>query len=185
MAWAPASRLPHRPPPLWLALRQDMGVDGMGNPIVTADHTCTNCHAPANAMGVAQVPAGDLDLTDGDRDQITGHKNAYTELVVGGNEQILDANGMLQFVTIMVDSGEVDPVTGLPILVPQQVPEGRRVTPLSARGSTRFITRFAIGGGTVDHRPFLTAGELRLISEWIDIGAQYFNNQFDPAVQLN
>jgi hypothetical protein len=26
---------------------------------------------------------------------------------------------------------------------------------------------------------------LRLISEWVDIGAQYFNNPFDPAVPLD
>jgi hypothetical protein len=24
-----------------------------------------------------------------------------------------------------------------------------------------------------------------LLSEWLDIGAQYFNNPFDPAVPLN
>ncbi len=111
--------------------------------------------------------------------------NAYTELVTGGNSQTLDANGVLQFVTIMVDSGDVDPVTGAPILVPQQVPESARVAPLSARGSTLFFNRFANGGGSVDHRGFLTPGELRLIAEWIDIGAQYFNNQFDPDVPKN
>jgi hypothetical protein len=29
-----------------------------------------------------------------------------------------------------------------------------------------------------DHTGFLTAAELRLISEWIDIGAQYYNDPF-------
>jgi hypothetical protein len=170
--------------PLWQRLRQETMDDGMGNTIVVSDHTCTNCHAPTNTLGATQVPAGDLDLTDGDRDPTTQHKAAYTELVTGGNQQVLDANGVLQFVTIMVPSGEVDAM-GNPILVPQQVPEGRRITPLSARGSTRFITRFANGSGTVNHVGFLTSGEMRLISEWIDIGAQYYNNQFDPGVPLD
>lgn len=150
--------------------------------------TCTNCHAPVDLMGNPQVPAGQLDLSGGgtpaDRDPTTQHVNAYTELVTGGTQQVLDANGQLQFVTIMVDSGQVDAM-GNPILVPQQVPEPARIAPLSARGSTRFFDRFANGGGTVDHRGFLTPGELRLISEWVDIGAQYYNNPFESGVPLN
>jgi hypothetical protein len=171
--------------PLWSTLRQDMADDGMGTMVVVADHTCTSCHAEVDPLGAAQVPAGQLDLADGDRDAATQHKNAYTELVSGGDQQVLDANGTVQFVTILVPNGEVDPVTGDPILVPQQVPEGRRITPLSARGSTLFFSRFAIGSGDADHAGILTPGELRLISEWVDIGAQYFNNQFDPAVPLD
>jgi hypothetical protein len=52
----------------------------------------------------------------------------------------------------------------------------------NARGSTRFFGKFAAGGS---HAGRLTPAELRLISEWVDIGAQYFNNPFDPAVPLN
>jgi len=149
-----------------------------------ADHTCTSCHAEVNAMGNAQLPAGQLDLADGPRDATTQHKNAYTELVAGGNQQVLDMNGTLQFVTIQVDTGQVDNM-GNPIFIDVQVPEGRRITPLSARGSTLFFSRFAPGSGDADHGGILTPGELRLISEWVDIGAQYYNNQFDPGVPLN
>jgi hypothetical protein len=175
--------------PLWSTLRQDSMDDGMGGTIVVADHTCTNCHAPANAMGNPQIPAGQLDLSGGgtpaDRDPTTQHVNAYTELVTGGNQQDLDpVTGALVFVTIMVDSGQVDAM-GNPILIPQQVPEPSRIAPLSARGSTLFFSRFAPGSGDADHSGILTPGELRLISEWVDIGAQYFNNQFDPGVPLN
>lgn len=38
---------------------------------------------------------------------------------------------------------------------------------------------------TVVHTGFLNASELKLISEWLDIGAQYFNNPIDPSVQTN
>ena len=37
----------------------------------------------------------------------------------------------------------------------------------------------------VDHSTFMSADELRLISEWLDIGAQYFNDPFDPDVPMN
>ena len=47
-----------------------------------------------------------------------------------------------------------------------------------------FLNRFAPGSGS-DHSGWLSPSELRLLSEWLDIGAQYFNNPFDPAVPLN
>jgi len=37
-------------------------------------------------------------------------------------------------------------------------------------------------GQTVDHTGFLTTAELRLITEWIDIGAQYYNDPFVAPV---
>jgi hypothetical protein len=36
--------------------------------------------------------------------------------------------------------------------------------------------------GTVNHAGFMTAAELRLLSEWVDIGAQYYNNPFDAPL---
>ncbi|MFT6367714.1 MAG: hypothetical protein ACJARI_003173 [Bacteroidia bacterium] len=32
---------------------------------------------------------------------------------------------------------------------------------------------------TINHIGMLSASELRLVSEWLDIGAQYYNNPFD------
>jgi hypothetical protein len=91
----------------------------------------------------------------------------------------------------------VDPVTGDPIIEQQPVIASRPLIPGNARAS-RFFACFAgsntcatgdpaTAGGTVDHSAdgFLTPSELRLISEWVDIGAQYFNNPFDPAVPLD
>ncbi|HEV7714425.1 MAG TPA: hypothetical protein VGO53_02450 [Steroidobacteraceae bacterium] len=56
----------------------------------------------------------------------------------------------------------------------------------SARGgrSAAFLARFATGSGST-HADYLSPAELRLLSEWLDIGAQYFNNPFDPAVPVN
>ena len=39
--------------------------------------------------------------------------------------------------------------------------------------------------GAVDHSGFMTDAELRLLAEWLDIGAQYYNNPFDPNVPTN
>jgi hypothetical protein len=46
------------------------------------------------------------------------------------------------------------------------------------------MQRFAPGSGST-HAGYLTPAELRLVSEWLDIGAQYFNNPWDPAVPVN
>lgn len=76
--------------------------------------------------------------------------------------------------------GPIDPNTGLPTQVGVTVAPS--ATAGNARGSTRFFSRFAAGGS---HEGFLTPAELRLLSEWLDIGAQYFNNPFDPAAPVN
>jgi hypothetical protein len=34
----------------------------------------------------------------------------------------------------------------------------------------------------MDHTGYLTAAELRLIAEWLDIGAQYYNDPFVAPV---
>lgn len=43
----------------------------------------------------------------------------------------------------------------------------------------------ALVAGTVDHTNMLTGAELKLISEWLDLGAQNFNDPFDPAAPQN
>jgi hypothetical protein len=43
-----------------------------------------------------------------------------------------------------------------------------------------FLSKFdgTDHGATVDHTGYLTIGEMRLISEWLDIGAQFYNDPF-------
>ena len=56
---------------------------------VLADNTCTRCHANRDAARRLQVPAGQLDLTDGaSTDEATQFK-AYRELLATDNEQEL------------------------------------------------------------------------------------------------
>jgi len=77
-------------------------------------------------------------------------------------------------------AGPPDPVTGLPTLVPVPVPPSMSAG--SANGSTGFFfdpdgstSRFDPGGM---HAGYLSAAELRLIAEWLDIGGQYYNDPF-------
>jgi hypothetical protein len=152
--------------PLWSVPRMTLPID----------NTCTFCHSPVDpANNQARVPAGQLDLSDGDSNEQPLHKAAYRELLFSDNEQEVNM-GVLQDRLVTT----IDPVTGLPVLSP--VPVAPSLIPTTARGSTRFFSIFATGGS---HEGRLSPAELRLISEWVDIGAQYFNNPFDPAVPLN
>lgn len=56
----------------------------------------------------------------------------------------------------------------------------------SALGSARFFNKFAnfnAATDTVDHRGILNTSELKLLSEWLDTGANYYNNPFDMIRQ--
>jgi hypothetical protein len=56
----------------------------------------------------------------------------------------------------------------------------------SALGSARFFNKFAnfdAATDTVDHRGLLNPSELKLLSEWLDIGGAYYNNPFDTIRQ--
>jgi hypothetical protein len=144
--------------PLWALPRVSLAADGV---TVLADNTCTRCHAPLNAANQAQVPAGQLDLTDGPSDEVALQFKAYRELLFTDNAQEVNM-GALQDI-----GANLDP--------PQTVPVAPSMRVLNARGSTQFFTRFAPGGS---HAGYLSTAELRLLSEWLDIGAQYYNDPF-------
>ena len=52
----------------------------------------------------------------------------------------------------------------------------------SAAGSSFFAVLSGTSVGTVNHAGFMTPAELRLLSEWVDIGAQYYNNPFSAPL---
>lgn len=164
--------------PLWSVPR----TDAMGG-----DVTCTNCHSSTNSMGATQVPPGvkQLDLTDGASSANADQFKAYRTLVFNKNQQEL-RGGVLQ--DVLVDTGEVErDENGVPILDADgnQIPilATVNIPPVllagNARGSTGFFGMFATGG---THAGYLTPAELRLISEWADIGAQYYNDPFAVPV---
>ncbi len=165
---------------LWDFPRQVL--DANGN--VTADNTCTNCHNPVSPQKAVQVPAGNLDLTGGASSTDASVTTSYTELLFAHNEQTINM-GVLQDLLVPAP-GPPDPTTGQPTTIMVPVSLAPPATAGSANGSVCFFAVFekAFGtcsgaAGTVDHtQGFLTAAELRLISEWLDIGGQFYNDPF-------
>src|SRR5882672_5699428 len=164
--------------PLWNFPRQTFAADGV---TVLTDHTCVLCHNPVNAANAnaVQVPAGQLDLTDSTSNVDTTVTTSYEELLFAHNEQTLNM-GVLQDLLVPAP-GPPDPVTGLPttIMVPVSL-----APPMAAGSASGSVVKFfRLFDGTyqdpvLDHTGFLTTAELRLIAEWLDIGAQYYNDPF-------
>lgn len=167
--------------PLWGVER--VVLDDAGEPI---DYTCSGCHNSEDADGAVQVPEAQLDLGNGPSADEPLHFKAYRELLFNDNRQILEG-GVL--VDELQETGEFlrDDETGelilddngnqIPILETINVAPAMNVA--GARASNRFFRLFREGGV---HEGFLSPAELRLISEWLDIGGQYYNNPFDaPA----
>ena len=146
---------------------------------VVINHKCSGCHSQTNpADNTAQVPASQLDLTAVASDEEPLQLRSYRELFSGDNKQEL-VGGAVQDVLVPGPPDQNGNPTTMTVPVDAYLDAG------AANGarSRVFLARFAPGGGT--HAGYLTPAELRLLSEWLDIGAQYFNNPFDPAVPVN
>jgi len=71
---------------------------------------------------------------------------------------------------------------GNPILAPVSI-----APPMTSAGArqSRFFSCFDVGGtgcGALSHVGYMSTDELRIVAEWLDIGAQYYNNPFDVPV---
>lgn len=149
-------------------------------PLWTRDrgaNTCTACHNAASArLDLSASYAG------------TGRLVSYEKLLVG--EPQLDANG--RPVTRIEDGVPV--LQRLPALVHNMASEG------DAAGLARRSRLVEILAGqsllasaearathpnppntAPNHSTMLNAAEKRLVSEWIDLGGQYYNNPFNGA----
>ena len=161
-AWSSNCRIeinyPEHIQPLWDLARPNPPVAGV-------NHTCTQggCHSPVNAMGTAQTPAGNLDLTHSASSDVPQELTSYRQLLFPHNTVIMTATGPMPGPSVgpYMDAGNAN--GGL---------------------SAAFLGRFAAGSGST-HAGYMKPAELRLLSEWLDIGAQYFNNPWDPAVPVN
>jgi len=135
--------------------------------------TCTNCHNTLSAKSVVQVPAGQLDLTGNASTVDTTVVTSYEDLLFPHDEQTLNM-GLLVNVMVPGTGGTTMPVTLTPVMV-----AGSAIA-----SQQNFLSKFdgVDHGVTVDHTGYLSAAELRLISEWLDIGAQYYNDPFVAPV---
>ena len=117
-------------------------------------NTCVTCHSGAQ-------PAGELNLTN----TVTeGNRfDSYNELLITDQVPELDSNGNVVF---------LDPPTNA---VPSLITYPATMSVAGALSSDAFFAKFRTGG---THANFLDPAELRLVSEWLDIGGQYYNDPF-------
>jgi len=186
--------------PVW---KVDRGMDNDANGV--GDDTCTQCHRISDDMGADRVADAQLDLTDG-VDAIANRLKSYQELFFGDQGEELDVNGDLVNIQIEVpvldaNGNQVIDGNGNPVTEFIDDPNAGVAGTMSANGAraSYFIekmTETELSAGRnlstpasdpnyIDHSAFLSGDELRLISEWLDIGAQNFNDPFDPAAPQN
>jgi hypothetical protein len=163
--------------PLWSVPRPLGGVDdGMGN--ITFPDTCTVCHNRLDAANAPQVPAASLELTDEDSGADALQKEAYRQLLFNRPElELVNGAVVPRQIPVLDENGnqEVDD-NGQPVFQTATLPASMAVG--NARGS-RFFTVM----NNATHQGMLSTAELRLLSEWLDIGAQYYNDPFPPTPQ--
>jgi len=184
--WSPTCRItihyasigtPVRPGhihPIWSVPRPLGGVDdGTGTGTLIFPDTCTTCHNRLDAANATQVPAASLELTDEVSDQDAMQLRAYRQLLFARDELQLVAGALVR-VQQVVNGVPVVDANGNPVFVslPASMAQG------NARGS-RFFTVM----NNATHAGMLSTAELRLLSEWLDIGAQYYNDPFPPTPQ--
>ena len=176
--------------PIWELARLDSGA---------VSRQCTSCHTTYDAVNMLiQVPLGkyQLDLTTNSPD---GN---------GGVADAQDADYVKSYIELLGPDNQLEiPVATLQDITPAvSVFQGTGLTEIinsgQANGSNPFFDIFSrayydANVGAIDPNDpnapvphwdpganagaggaWLTTGELKLISEWIDIGAQYYNNPF-------
>jgi len=180
-AWAPNCRIivnyETHIHPLWSANRPVMDPN-TGLPLVDpvtmlpVTNNCTNCHTPLDAAGVVRVPAGQLDLADGLSPDEPDQFNGYRELLFADDEQEVNNAALVDRQIVIGTDANGNPILATVTVNPSMSAGG-------ANFSNTFFTRFDTGG---THIGYLSDAEKRLVAEWLDVGAQYYNNPFDAPI---
>jgi len=159
---------------------------------VRAPNSCVTCHTAANL-----VNAGQLELTNGTSDLEPDHLTSYQELFSNDNAQDAAGNDIMITRDILIDGQTIDLNNdGNPDQETVPDPALERNPTMSTAGARSSVFMELMTGldlnndanqpiDTQNHNLMLTQSELKLISEWLDIGAQYFNNPLDLAVPTN
>lgn len=148
-----------------------VNLDGIG------DNTCVSCHTTVNGT---QLPYGQLDLTTDPNQNVNDRYRSFQQMFNTRQGQFFDGMNLQLFEDGM---GNPDPAAAI---APIMTSAGARSSFfIEKMTGTELEAGRAIPAGTVDHTTMLTPAELKLISEWIDLGAQNFNNPFDPDAPQN
>ena len=154
-------------------------------PNLMGDDTCIECHTTDDGQRVAY---GQLDLTLDPNQNPAQFMRSYLELFVADDGQQLVGGALVDFTVSVPDGmgGFIDQIDPAARVRPSMTVNGARasyfiekMTGTELDDNSRSVT------GLVDHTGMLDDAELKLISEWLDIGAQNFNNPFDPDAPQN
>jgi len=169
--------------PLFELDRSTLDAEGM----VLTDNTCVACHTRFDAENQLQVPVAQLELTGNPSPVNADLLTSYRELLFNDVELELIDGALLPRLVLVVDNNgnpvyeldeEGEPILdpeGNPIQVTQQVRVGSTMSVNGARSSAGFFAPFETGS----HQGWLSPAELKMISEWLDVGGQNYNNPFD------
>lgn len=166
-------------------------VDAMDQPvtqILASDGqpaTCTRCHNPTWMLDNADVngdPQTQLNLADTPAEANGIQHSSYVDLFNRDVSKVVDGGALVDCFT---DVPRVDE-NGDPVLDGNgiQIVDREICTPnvgpyMSSGGARASNAFFSVFEGAGSHVGYLTAAELKLIAEWLDIGGQYYNNHFD------
>ena len=146
--------------PLW---EKTLSTPGPGG-----EDQCTDCHYTSS-------PVEGPDLTGGLGG--FGRLTSYQELVLG--DPIIDPDTGLPIITIDED-GEVMMERETPLVTAGDSRQSSRTSHLvEVLFNEELRAEQSLDAGGVDHSGMLAPEELRLVSEWIDLGIQYYNDPFD------
>ncbi len=171
--------------PLWLVERLVFD-EVTGEQI--ANNTCVSCHNTQDIEGSVQIPAGQLDLTSTSSSDQPAHLTSYRELLFNDLEQeIVDGRLVDRMVEVIDENGNIVyqrdengelilDENGNPIPELEPVVINAILSANGAKASQAFFNLFK----QASHQTMLSTHELKLISEWLDIGAQYYNTPFYP-----
>ena len=152
--------------PLWTRARGTAGAN-----------TCTTCHADTKKLDLRATIAG------------TGRVTSYEELLVG--DPVIDAATGLPVTRIREGVPEIVRGAALVETMAGNAAGMARSSRLAEimfgetlkAGAEATITHPNPPSGAPNHALLLNAAEKRLITEWMDLGGQYYNNPFDGGVK--
>jgi hypothetical protein len=143
-------------------------------------NTCTGCHNDPDKLDLTASISG------------TGRTESYQDLMLG-DPQIDPTTGLP---VTRIEEGEIVIVRG-PALVNTMASEGEALglarksrlleimTGQSLMSSAEDKTAHPNPPATApDHSKMLNRAEIRLISEWMDLGGKYYNDPFDPGANV-
>ncbi|HET7811999.1 MAG TPA: hypothetical protein VFL16_15625 [Steroidobacteraceae bacterium] len=147
-------------------------IDTNNDNVMEDTYTCTSCHSRTDVLNQVQVPAASLELLPGAQCANDALRDlTYCQLLEDRDELVLDNGAVVTRQSLVPLDMNGQPTEIIPLL------------PHSMNANNSRGSRFFQVMNNATHTGMLSTAELRLLSEWLDIGAQYYNDPFPPTPQ--